>query len=329
MDSLKLPGFPVSTCNLPNGDVLVGMNDGVLVVVRDNQIYTTNKIHKNCIRKIIAHGGIFATCSRDETVCIWHVENYTKPFAVFKHKELFYTNEVLSIAFSHDGKRIASVTMRALCVWDITTLQCVKHVDIPEQVEYVAYGKNHIAVSAGKAAFIYDDEVNLVHTLQHECKVNMVVFYEAELSTLICGCSDGSIHLWNYICDAYVIKCVYTHHKSLVSTAMVTQTGLLVTASWDKTVCIYDLKKEKLLKKIEYFFAVVSVCLSQNGLLSFVSYNDGKLHTYQFIKRNTVKTALLSLSRCGLYADLQHLVLTHTSWLCDDTFMLNDNVIIA
>ena len=140
-------------------------------------------------------GNPFAPTEDDYIVRLWDTNTGTLLHALKGH-----TRNVTSVAFSPDGKTIASGSWdRTLRLWDANAGTHLRTLEHANSVYSVAFSPDRqtLAMGSGSTVYLYDaNTYTRLRTLSgHKWSVNSVAF-SPDGSTLASGSSDGTVLLW-------------------------------------------------------------------------------------------------------------------------------------
>jgi WD40 repeat protein len=151
---------------------------------------------------------MLATGSGDRTAAVWDV---TGTFPRLIHPPLRgHQDQVYRVAFSHDGKRLATAGFdKRLILWDIQSGDKLavleKHADQLRDVAYSPDGDYLASVDADGFAFLFTLETNglpgastkVVHYLDGKAQASAVAFRPGTNQWATAG-YDGTVSLWDY-----------------------------------------------------------------------------------------------------------------------------------
>jgi WD40 repeat protein len=242
----------------PTGKTLASVGKDNYVKLWDTssrQAYATLQGHTDAVKALAfqpSTTGILASASegKDQTIRLWNTTSNTQS-NVLQAKE-----DVFAIAFSPDGKLIASGGDRTVKLWNTSTTQEVATLtENTKAVFAVAFSPDGKLIASGGA----DNVVKLfdsttyreVKTLKdgHTNAIRALAF-SPDGNTLATGSNDKTINLWN-ISSGQRIALPHEHSAEVISLAFSHDGQKLASGSMDTTVRIWDVKSRARLSILE------------------------------------------------------------------------------
>jgi WD40 repeat protein/tetratricopeptide (TPR) repeat protein len=177
-----------------------------------------------------------------------------------------HSDRVVSVAFSPDGKYLATGTEKAAYIWDVATGQNILSIHHDNLVEAVTFsGKgNYLVTSSDTEVSVWRWKTNQALKISHitlRSHVNAIAFNPDDKHIAIAG-SESTVHVWNWKTNE--IQTVGSHavDATLVSTVAFSPDGqYLASGGSDHTVRIWQwkTKQPRELKQIKHKDAVAAL----------------------------------------------------------------------
>jgi WD40 repeat protein len=186
-----------------------------------------------------------------------------------------HTGIVMSVAFSPDGKTLASDSWdKTIRLWDVATSQPIGqpltgHTDYVASVAFSPDGKTLASGSWDKTIRLWDVATgkSISQPLTgHTDDVGSVAF-SPDGKTLASGSWDKTIRLWDVATGQPIGQPLTGHTEAVLSVAFSPDSKTLASGSWDHTIRLWDVQTRKPIgKPLEEHIAVVSsVSFSPDG----------------------------------------------------------------
>jgi WD40 repeat protein len=185
------------------------------------------------------------------------------------------------VALSQDGKLLAVVTEKSVCIWDLCSGILQRTLDNPEQkriADAVFSLDNKLLASTSWDGTIQLWNVSSGRIVQvlgnHFCALNHVVF-SPDGKLLASTHKDGTVKLWN--CDSGALVRTLEGHTQWISSVVFLPGGKsVVSSSADHTIKLWDAQSGAILQTLQFDVAVNSFSLANDGTI--LQTNRGQMH---------------------------------------------------
>src|SRR5271157_2503482 len=168
-----------------------------------------------------------------------------------------HTDAVASVAFSPDGKTLASGSWdNTIILWDVATGQPIGqpltgNIGEVHSVVFSPDGKTLASGSKGQPLILWDVATHQPIGQQFTGNTNEVnsVAFSPDGKTLASGSSDNTIILWDVATGQPIGQPLSGHTSTVTSVAFSPDGKTLASGSWDKTVILWDVNPESWIEK--------------------------------------------------------------------------------
>lgn len=194
----------------------------------------------------------------------------TEPNATLVHGEAF-NSAVLSVAFSPDGKLLASASRDSTVkVWNVTTRQVLATLPHRRRVDAVTFSPDGRLIATGSRVLRIWEVANWreVDSLEHPRNVRCVAF-SSDGTILAAGTAGNKVHLWDVATRNKMATLTHGRYdQTLFSVAFSPDDSTLVSGSGDGDIRFWDVSTQKntLIYSV-YTSSVFSLAFSPDGVL--------------------------------------------------------------
>ena len=213
-------------------------------------------------------GRKFAVQCGDNTIRIWDAET-GRPFG-----EPLEHTAVYSVAFSHDGKKIASGGDNTIRIWDAETGRQIGqpftgHTDVVKYIAFSLNDKKIVSGSMDKTIRIWDAETGRRigdPIIGHTAWVEFVAFSSGD-KKIVSSSDDATIRIWDAETGLQIGEPLTGHTGWVESVAVSSGDKKIVSGSNDDTIRIWDAETGLQIGEplTGHDFGVESVAFSPDG----------------------------------------------------------------
>jgi WD40 repeat protein len=254
-------------------------------------------------------GQLLATGDVNHEIHVWNVADGTQVLLC-----KLDDGWVWSVAFSPDGRHLASAANGTVKLWEVKTGECVQTLrGYRDRVFSVAFSPDGQFLATGSEDHLVRiwqvKTGELLHTLAGHCdEVRSVVFSPDTFRQpwLASGSHDGTVRLW----DAHTGTCLQVlqgHPDWVWSVAFSPDGQMLASGSGDRTVKLWQVNSGRCIRSLVHGSGVRAVAFNPDGRTFASGGEDGTLRLWDYHTGES----------------LQHLT-GHTSWISSLAFSPGD-----
>ncbi|HHP7244506.1 MAG TPA: hypothetical protein ACFE0H_07455 [Elainellaceae cyanobacterium] len=228
-------------------------------------------------------GAYLATGDVNHEIHIWHVAE-GKPLLRCRIDEGW----IWSVAFSPDGKLLASSANRTVKLWDVHTGLCLHpfpgYSDRVFSVAFSPDGQYLASASEDHLVRVWVVKTGeLLHTFAgHTDEVRSVAFSPDRFRGALASASyDGTVRLWN-IEQGTCIRVLSGHHDWVWSVAFSPDGRTLASGSSDRTLKLWHVKTGRCLHALDHPQQIRAVAFSLDGRSVASSCDDGVIRIWDY-----------------------------------------------
>lgn len=208
--------------------------------------------HTNLILSVTfsSDGQTLASGSFDKTIRLWDV-NTGQCLQLFQEP----TYSIVEVAFSPDSTILASTSDNKVKLWDLKTGQCRQIQAHDNQVLCLAFSPDGKLLASGGfdrtiKLWSVDDDGKSFQVLSGHNKRVLAVAFSPDGRTLASGSDDSSIRLWD-VASGRCRQVLLGHSRGVFSVAFSPDGTTLVSSSEDETIKLWDYKTKECLKTLK------------------------------------------------------------------------------
>lgn len=237
-------------------------------------------------------GTLLGSCGRDSTVRLWDVKTKKLLRTFIGHKSGF-SNKISCVAFSPDGKTVASSSKESVRLWNTQGEEHVHSVIAHTAILDVAFSPDGKTLASGNG----DNTISLLQTKTgkhmstltgHKSEVSNVAFSPDGITLASVG--DESIRLW----DAKTGKHLQTLSEFKYRSAVFSPDGeILAAKNWDGNVHLWDTKTNEVVNTFtKQKHWVFHMAFNPNGQLLGLLQDEDRNRSLWDIKTNELICSL-------------------------------------
>lgn len=194
---------------------------------------------------------------------------------VFKFNEKKYSRNTYSICQLKDG-RLASVAQDDIDLWDINTGKITRTLKHP--ANYNGVSKIHQLKDSRLISAATDGTIKLWNPNNGMCLQTLTPYHGNQTINAFCELEDGRVisgsHRGDYkfweMNNGTCLK-TYIAHSSYVRSIFQLSDGSIASGAWDKTVRVYDLKTDKIIKFYQHSNYVSGAIQLKDGRIASIN----------------------------------------------------------
>ncbi|KAJ0153276.1 Delta(24(24(1)))-sterol reductase [Fusarium oxysporum f. sp. albedinis] len=224
-----------------------------------------------------------------------------------------HDEEVMSVAFSPDSKRLAAVSVfNGIKIWDAATGSSLPVLEISARfgiaIAFSADGKRLALDETESVIKLFDAETGtIMQTLKGFGGPVTSVAFTADGQHLVSGSEDGLVKIWAVSIDACPLT-VEDHDKPASSIAISADGLQVISGSIDATIKIWDTETGRYLQTLKGPHKIIKVWDTITGTCLYTLMDDGRVCSVAFSaddqylisgsSRNTTKIWDIATGKC-------------------------------
>lgn len=187
---------------------------------------------------------------------------------------------VYDIAWSPDGQELALASGKNIYVYNASTYQKVKNLEVSTGANAVSFSPDGNLVAAGLndgTILIWDFlDGKLLHQMSHLPNVRCLTF-SPDGTTLASGADDSKVRIWN-VSDGKLLQTFDSHKDTIRSISFSPDGAILATGSDDKTAKLWMIATGQVIYTLaKHTDKVNSAVFSLDGATLVTGSSDGKI----------------------------------------------------
>lgn len=283
-------------CFSATGDHIITASEDRTVRVwstNNGKLRQTLKGHENKVRMAASSkdAKFIASCSDDKTIRVWKTSDFSSAFVLKGHNKA-----VTCICFSPDSSKLVSGSLdKTLRVWDMRSGMQTSSIPVKRAIHAVAFFPEGNQVLVGckdekpkperNSSDFAEEEFpdNLNDPEPSVSRVHISVATPNEPSSPPSASSSTSALMSFHLESARMVT-AYEGHKAVVVSVSVSSNGKRVaSASYDKTVRVYDAASGDVHMVLKHPEPVLSVCFADNNKKLLTSGDDGNIRIWDVV----------------------------------------------